>query len=356
MAAVVPISGPNAIAAGLRYKAVAIALAGSVGIALIRLTGPAPGADPAQDPRPPSRFAGTFPRQLQAVRVTAVVSQGSDHNTCVMALGNKVRLSIGFGERSRDTIVNLAACDLYNASRETESTELLGGASLSARNIFLSGGYALAAGAVMTASSYLTTYTSPSANPYARLELPRYPGCTRIRYRLDERKTETISPGVYCGGIEVAGGATLNLDPGTYILDRGNFAVSANSTVNGTGVTLVLTSSTGSDYGSIDIRVGSTIEMTAPAPGAAAGIPGIAIWGDGDAAASDTLGGGTTQNINGAIYLPSRQVRYSGGSPSGIRCSQLIARAITFTGDSYFRHDCRAVRLSEPDPPPLLAE
>jgi hypothetical protein len=80
-------------------------------------------------------------------------------------------------------------------------------------------------------------------------------------------------------GIEVAGGATLNLHSGTYILDRGNFAVSGKSTVNGTSVTLILTSRTRSDYGAIDVRAGSTIEVTAPALGAAARIPGIASVG-----------------------------------------------------------------------------
>jgi hypothetical protein len=261
------------------------------------------------------------------------------------------------GELSRDTIVSLAACNLYNDSRKAESTELLGGASLSAQSIFLSGGYALSAGAVITASRYLTTHTSPVADPYARLEVPAYPGCTRTRYRLDEQKTETVSPGVYCGGIEVAGGARLNLDPGTYILDRGSFAVSGNSTVTGTGVTLILTSHTRSNYGAIDIRAGSTIEVTAPARGAVAGIPGIAIWVDGHApAASDNFDGGSTQNINGAIYLPGRQVKYSGGSPTATRCSQLIARAVTFTGNSYFRHLCAGAGLSDPDPPALLAE
>jgi hypothetical protein len=325
--------------------------------ALIRLTGPAPGADPAQHLRLSSRFTDTLLRQPPAMRVAAVALEGASRNACVMALGENGKLSVGFGELSRDPIVSLAACDLYNASREAGSTELLGGSNLSARNIFLSGGFELAAGAVMTASRYLTTHTSPVADPYARLAVPAYPGCTRTRYRLDAQATETISPGIYCGGIEVTGGATLDLEPGTYILDRGNFAVSGNSTVNGTGVTLILTSRTRANYGTIDIHAGSTIEMTAPALGAAEGIPGIAIWVDGHApATSDTFDGGSTQNINGAIYLPGRQVRYSGGSPSATRCSQLIARAVTFTGNSYFRHDCAGVGLSDPDPPSLLAE
>jgi hypothetical protein len=357
MAAVLPISRPHATASGLRHKVAASALAASAAMALFRLTGLAPGAEHAQNPPQQSRFSSTLPRQLQTARVTAMVLEGSTHNTCVMALGKNGKLSVGFGELSRDTIVSLAACDLYNASREIAATELLDGASLTARNIFLSGGYALSAGSVMTASRYLTTHTSSVADPYARLEVPPYPGCTRTRYRLGEGKTETISPGIYCGGIEVAGGAALNLDPGTYILDRGNFTVSGNGTVNGTGVTLVITSRTGSHYGAIDIRTGSTVEITAPALGASAGIPGIAIWVDGEQpAARDTFDGGNTQNINGAIYLPGRHVKYFGGSPSATRCSQLIARTVTFTGSSYFRHDCRGTGLSDPDPPLLVAE
>ncbi len=357
MAAVVPISRLHASAAGFRYKIAASALAASAVMTLARLTGIAPGAEPTQNPPQQSRLSGLLPRQLQTAGVTAVMLEGSTHKTCVMALGKNGKLSVGFGERSRNTLVSLTTCDLYNASRETGSTEFLEGASLNARNIFLSGGYALSAGSVMTASRYLTTHASPVADPYVRLEVPSYPGCTRTRYRLGERKTETISPGIYCGGIEVAGGAALNLDPGTYILDRGNFTVGGNSTVNGTGVTLILTSRTGSNYGAIDIRAGSRIEITAPALGASRGIPGIAIWVDGEQpVARDTFDGGNTQNINGAIYLPGRQVKYSGGSPAATKCSQLIARGVTFTGSSYFRHDCRGAGLSEPETPLLLAE
>jgi hypothetical protein len=357
VAAVVPISGPHPIAAGSRYKAVTIALAVSAVTALIGLIGPAPGADPAHDLRLQSRFSRTLLRQPPIARIAAVTGEGSAGHTCVMVLGKNGKLSVGFGELSRDTIVSLTTCDLHNASGEAGSTELLGGASLSARNIFLSGGYTLAAGAVMTALRHLTTHASPVADPYSPLEIPSYRGCTRTRYRLDRQKIETISPGVYCGGIEVAGGAILHLDPGTYILDRGDFVVAGNSTVSGTGVTLILTSRTRSNYGAVDFHAGSTIELTAPARGAAAGIPGIAIWADGNVpASSDTFGGGSTQNVNGAIYLPGRQVKYSGGSPSATRCSQLIARAVTFTGNSYFRHDCASLGLSETDPPLLLAE
>ena len=108
MAAVVPISRPHTIAAEPRYKAVAIAVAASAVTALIRLTGLAPGADPVQDLRLPSRFTSTFLRQPTTTRVAAVTLEGSSGNTCVMALGKNAKLSVGFGDLSRDTIVSLA--------------------------------------------------------------------------------------------------------------------------------------------------------------------------------------------------------------------------------------------------------
>jgi len=351
MAAAVPIS----VCSTPGRKAIAIALAALGAMALVRLAGLASDAAPSHHPPQPSRLANMFLCQQPAARVTTAALEGSARGTCVMVLAGAGKLSVGLEDPKRDVIVSLSACDLYNASRDADSTELAGGATLSARNIFLSGTYALAPGAIMTASRYLATHASPADNPYARLAVPSYSECTRNNYKLDKQTTETVSPGVYCGGIEVAGGATLNLEPGVYVLDQGNFAVSGPGTVIGAGVTIILTSRNGSSYGTVDIRGGSTIAITAPVDGAAGGIPGIAIWIDEHAPpAGAFLDGGNTQNINGALYLPSRWVRYFGGSPSGTRCSQLVALTVAFTGNSYFRHDCTGAGVSDPAPPLLL--
>jgi len=55
-------------------------------------------------------------------------------------------------------------------------------------------------------------------------------------------------------------------------------------------------------------------------------------------------------------FLDPTRSRRGYDSPSATRCSQLIAGAVTFTGNSYFRHDCRGAGVSDPDPPLLLAE
>jgi len=315
-----------------------------------RLFGTAAAGDLPQ----PARVAGAFPRQPPAVAMKPVALEHASNKSCVIALGQEGKLLVGTGNPKSDIMVSLVKCDLFNASRDAEAMELVAGASLTARNIFLSGGYALSPGASMTASKYLTTYTSPVADPYAHLKVPAYSGCRRSRYKLDAGRTETLSPGVYCGGIDVAIGATLNLAPGTYILDEGNFRVSGSSTVNGTDVTIILTSRSGSNFGTIDFSTGSNITLSAPSSGTAEGTPGVALWVDEHApTASDTVTGGNTQNINGAIYLPSQRVKYAGGSSSDTRCSQLVALAVTFTGSSYFRHDCAGSGLSDPAPPPV---
>src|SRR5262245_22158890 len=143
MAAVVSVSRFSAFAAILRgprpdRKQVSIAMAALGFAALIRITGFASDAGPAQDPPRAARLANLFLRQPLSPRVTAA-TDGPTRGTCVMALARNGKLSVGFEDPQHDAKVSLPACDLYNASRDPDSTQLVGRASLSARSIFLSG-------------------------------------------------------------------------------------------------------------------------------------------------------------------------------------------------------------------------
>jgi hypothetical protein len=51
--------------------------------------------------------------------------------------------------------------------------------------------------------------------------------------------THTLSPGTYCSGLGIKSNATVELSPGTYIITGDKFEIE-NSTVTGTGVTIVL--------------------------------------------------------------------------------------------------------------------
>jgi len=89
--------------------------------------------------------------------------------------------------------------------------------------------------------------------------------------------------------------------------------------------------------------------MVAPTSGTTSG---IAIFqqrttctgnGNGNGSCPAALQGGSTQNINGAIYFPNNAISYAGGSStSGYQCTQLIADTITFSGGSTFSSQCQS--------------
>jgi Flp pilus assembly protein TadG len=267
-------------------------------------------------------FTGLFltTAPTATARAVALSSPGS---MCVMALDTTGKTAIGSVDLTGKTTVNMPNCDLYNDSPVAASTELAGSSSLSARNIFMSGGYSQVGGATMTATGSIKSYTTPMPDPYAGLTIPSYPGCTSNEVKNKTIKTPSANLSVYCGGISLNSGTTLNLAPGTYILDQGGLNVNGGATLTGTGVTIILTSSAGpSSIGSITINGGATVTLTAPTSGATAGTPGVAIWVDKNAPMATTkFNGGSTENITGAVYAPSQQMEFAGGASTTTGCT-----------------------------------
>jgi hypothetical protein len=301
-------------------------------------------------------FTGLFRSSSPTVQARAVAFSAPG-TMCVMALDTTGKTAIGSIDLNGKATVNMPNCDLYNDSPVAASTELVGTADLSARNIFLSGGYSEAGGSTMSASGSFKTYATAMPNPYSGMTIPSYTGCTSNEVKNNTIKTPSANVYVYCGGISLNSGTTLNLAAGTYIFDQGGLKVNGGATVNGTGVTIILTSSTGSNYGSVDFEGGATINLTAPTSGATVGIPGVALWIDGNAPmATDKFNGGSTENITGAIYAPTGQVEYAGGASTSTGCTQIVALTVTFTGNANFGNSCTNTGISEPLLPPALVE
>ena len=79
--------------------------------------------------------------------------------------------------------------------------------------------------------------------------------------------THTLAPGVYCGGIEATGGATLNFQAGDYVIKDGPLLATGGSSFSGDGVSFYLTGD-----GIVDLRGVSTASFSAPTSGPMAGI------------------------------------------------------------------------------------
>ncbi len=177
------------------------------------------------------------------------------------------------------------------------------------------------------------TGVSPSADPFELLEPPAYGACDHnATYRVNGGQTKYASPGHYCKGIEVHAGGTLYLQPGLYVLS-GGLTINGGATVSGTGVTIFMSDAIGPSD-NISIAGGASVDLTAPLSGPYAGIlfyqeattqPGM----------THSLTGGSDQILDGALYFPGQELKFSGGSLTENSPTMIIADTLDFTGSSH---------------------
>lgn len=254
---------------------------------------------------------------------------------CILALNATASSAISItGSGSIDA----PNCDIYDNSSSSSAFVLsCCGTSLSANTVNIVGG---ASGSGIKATKGIFTGSKPLADPYAAISYPPYGGCTWHNPQLSTNWT--LSPGVYCGGLDLKGNATVTLLPGIYYMDRGSLSLGSRTELRGTGVTIVLTSSTGSDWATASFAAGSTVDLTAPTSGPTAG---IVIFGDRkmDVGTKVSMQGGSSQTLNGSIYLPKAALSFSGGSSTTVGCNQIVADTITFSGNGNLSVDCTAL-------------
>ncbi len=156
----------------------------------------------------------------------------------------------------------------------------------------------------------------------------------------------TLSPGVYCGGISITGGGTVDLEPGTYYIKDGEFKITGNFEMIGEDVTFVLV---GSDS-NLDLGGVSSMALSAPTTGDYAG---FVFFGDPENPASDThkIHGTPLGAFHGIAYFPNAAVELVGtsatsgtGAPGEDDCSVLIADTLFFNGtvDLNLASECSA--------------
>jgi hypothetical protein len=267
------------------------------------------------------------------VRARAV-AHANTNGSCTLTLD-----STGGGSLSMNgtTVANLVGCDSSVNSTSATAVTLAGGATLNTNHLYDSGGYTLNGGAQINATAGITTQAPQTADPYAGYVVPAPGACLKNNY--NPPTSITIPVGTYCNGINVRSGVVLTLNPGVYIIDRGSFSVTGGASVSGAGVTIVLSSSTGANYPTVNISGGATVNLSAPSSGATAG---LVFFQDRNAPANgnNRFGGGAGQSITGTLYFPQQSVFFSGGTVSNTTCIQLIAWDLTLDGNTTLEADC----------------
>ena len=224
---------------------------------------------------------------------------------CLLALDPNATKGISVSLKSN---VSAPGCSVYSNSRQTSSITVTDSSVVSAAMGCSAGGV------VGTAANIVPmplTDCPVISDPLAGRAPPAVSSTCDYTNKVILLQTVTINPGVYCGGLQIDLLANVTMNPGVYVIKGGSFNVIA-AQVKGAGVTIYLTGANTN----LDLVLGSTIDLTAPASGPTAG---ILIWED---AAT------TTPNINhyiysthahnllGTIYFPNGNLTI--GSPNAV--------------------------------------
>ncbi len=286
--------------------------------------------------RPQTRLfsAYWFPHSFMTSARAVAVAKGG--NGCTLSLDHSAAAATKVQGSAN---VNLIACDLYDNSNDPTALTVGGSATVTTQAVDVVGGVSGASD--INAPQGISTGQPVANDPYGDVPMPSFSGCNYTNF--SAHSSVTLNPGVYCGGMNLTSTAVVTLNPGVYFIDQGSLQVNGGATLVGNGVTLVFTSSTGSNYATATINGGATVDLTAPTYGPT---QGIVMFGDRNMPLDTAFkfNGGASQTLGGAIYIPNGAVSFSGGANTSTGCTQVIGDTITFTGNSNLAINCGGYR------------
>jgi hypothetical protein len=279
-----------------------------------------------------SMFQGSSP----TVTVEATARAVQTGRFCLLSLENAGVAGITIGGNGQVRL----GCGMATNSRAANGVALSGSADVVATPIAAMGG--LQPNSRYVGGTQLLPYSEAQPDPFAYLANPNVPGGPCGAFSDSPGQTNNLSPGCY-GGMDIKG--NVNLAPGTYFVDGGSFSAGSQAVINGTGVTIVLTSRNAvgqpSSIASLSISAGATVNLSSPEKGTGP-YAGVLIYQDRRAPLlnSMTINGNSTGKLEGAIYMPRASLSLNGGSGMDTKCLQLVTRRMSFSGDTVISNDC----------------
>jgi Flp pilus assembly protein TadG len=247
-----------------------------------------------------------------------------------VALGSSPNCLYGLGT-SGDSI-DLSFLGFVTVNCGVISDANLGGflSSLTASSI---GVHGVVDGLVFTNPSARTGVPEAS-DPLESLTVPTAGSCITHPTQTVITTNATLSPGTYCGGIDIVGG-NVTFNSGVYILNGGGFQMTNvfGGTVSGTGVTLYNTGtgagSCNTCYGAITTYLTGGSSLSAPTTGTYAG---ILLFQDKNntqtASFNANLGFGPQPFLEGAYYFPNATVQFNFDFGASAAYTILVAKQV----------------------------
>ncbi len=264
------------------------------------------------------------------IETEATASMVANGEFCALSLENQNAVGINM---TGNTTVDLS-CGMATNSVSATAVTAGGSSQVTATPIAAVGG--LQPSTHYVGATELIPYSVPQPDPFIGLPTPTGYSSSN-NGNVNSNQTRTLNPGAY-RGMTLQGNVTLN--PGVYIVDAGDFTVGSQARVTGNGVVIILTASNPNQIGQVKINGGAQLNMSAPTSGPYAG---VLMYQDRRATLSNQtnkINGNSASSFQGAFYFPGQEMEFSGTSGMNIDCIQMVARRMTFIGNSTVRNIC----------------
>lgn len=220
---------------------------------------------------------------------------------CLLALNASADETI---EMRGQPKIAVKGCAVQANSRSDEAISQTSKAFMSASMIGATGGY--------TGTGYdpsPMTGTVPLDDPYADVRFPSSSTCDYNNVKIT-KKTVTLNPGVYCGGLTVKAGARVHLEPGIYVMKDGPLWVNSDGDLDGEEVMIGFTG----PGATIRMDGSSQASLTSPASGTYMNMQFMQEPDTGGDNLAVSITGNNTLSYDGAMYFPTQDIELGGGS------------------------------------------
>ncbi len=282
-------------------------------------------------------FSSMFMSQTPTISVVATAASITEGKYCVISLENAGVTGITVqGSASVEL-----GCGVATNSPAAKAVVAGGSSYLAANPVAAVGG--IPNSSSFAAGTLLLRNTLPQRDPFASLPTPKITSCSaQLSVAPNTTRQVTNPSGSSCyRGMDLRG--TVNFAPGIYFVDGNSLTIGAQAVVTGTNVTFILTSSNAAgnpnSIANISINGGATVRLSATTTGPYAG---VLVYQDRRASnsSSNTINGNSASMYQGAFYLPAQGVSFSGTAGMNTRCMQIVARRVTFIGNSRVDNEC----------------
>ncbi|HMI41606.1 MAG TPA: pilus assembly protein TadG-related protein [Sphingomicrobium sp.] len=283
-------------------------------------------------------FSSMFLRRPITISASATATVVETGDFCALAMGSSAET----GLRLQPNTSVEAECGIATNSSASNAVSGHESSTMTVPKLLASGG--IEGGAAM-AGSRVRAYALKQKDPLASINPPEVPntGCPNVTVNASSERQLTLKPGCY-GNLIINGSVTL--EPGNYILNRGNLVVGSSANVTCDGCSIFLTSEDAdADSGSIGrVRIdkAASMKLSAPTTGPYAG---ILLFQDRRAGAdaddeTNVISGDQASKFEGAVYFPSQSLKMVGTGSSNFNCARIIGRRLILEGQIFIAKSC----------------